>query len=56
MVQRNDCDYFKPSDVDQFYYKELKEAIENGVNVKAISVNWTDNGSCIFNGFIPVII
>jgi DNA-binding sugar fermentation-stimulating protein len=56
MIQRSDCDYFKPSDVDQFYQKELKEAIEDGVNVKAISVNWNDDGSCVFNGFIPVII
>tara|TARA_B100001175_G_C19489848_1_gene631992 strand:+ start:892 stop:1713 length:822 start_codon:yes stop_codon:yes gene_type:complete len=55
MVQRNDCDYFKPSDVDQFYSKELKDAIENGVNVKAISVTWSEDGSCIFNGFIPII-
>ena len=39
IVQRNDCDYFKPSDVDQFYSKELKDAIENGVNVKAYISN-----------------
>ena len=56
MIQRNDCDYFKPSDVDQFYSKELKQAVENGVNIKAISLEWNKNGTCTFNGFIPVII
>ena len=56
IVQRNDCDYFKPSDVDQFYKKELKEAIIDGVNVKAISVEWCNDGSCKFNNFLPVII
>lgn len=56
MIQRNDCDYFKPSDVDQFYSKELKQAVENGVNIKAISLEWNKNGTCTFKGFIPVII
>ena len=56
IVQRDDCDYFKPSDVDQFYSKELEIAIKEGVNVKAISVKWTDKGECYFNKIIPVII
>jgi len=56
IVQRDDCDYFKPSDVDQFYSKELQLAIDEGVNVKAISVKWTETGECYFNKFIPIII
>ena len=56
IVQRDDCDYFKPSDVDQFYSKELENTIKEGVNVKAISVKWTVQGECYFNKIIPVII
>ena len=26
IIQRDDCDYFKPSNVDQFYYAALKKA------------------------------
>ena len=56
IIQRDDCEYFKPSNVDQFYYSAIKKAINNGVNVKAIKVKWTPNGACIFCGFIPVIV
>ena len=56
IIQRNDCDYFKPSNVDQFYSKELKAASKNGVNIKAISLHWTSLGTCYFNKFIPVIL
>ena len=56
IVQRDDCDYFKPSEIDTFYYEALKKAIDNNVYVRAISVSWKNDGSCIFNKFIPVVI
>ena len=56
IVQRDDCDYFKPSNVDQFYYEALKKAKNNGVNIKAIKVEWTLDGNCLYKSFIDVII
>lgn len=56
IVQRDDCDYFKPSNKDKFYYKALQEAIDSNVNVKSISVSWNPDGSCYFNKFLPVIL
>lgn len=56
IVQRNDCDYFKPSDVDTFYYDAIKKAYKNGVSIKAIKVEWTNEGVCNYIGFIPVVL
>ena len=56
IIQRNDCDYFKPSDIDTFYYEALKKAISENVNVKAIKVKWCEDGSCLFDKFIPIVI
>tara|TARA_B100001094_G_scaffold185963_1_gene180150 strand:- start:1193 stop:2035 length:843 start_codon:yes stop_codon:yes gene_type:complete len=56
IVQRNDCDYFKPSRKDKFYYEAILKAQENGVNIKAISVVWNEDGSCYFDKFLPVVI
>ena len=56
IVQRNDCEYFKPSNKDRFYYKALQDAINSNVNVKSISVTWNSDGSCYFNKFLPIIL
>jgi sugar fermentation stimulation protein A len=56
VVQRNDCEYFKPSRKDKFYYDAIKKAQENGVNIKAVSVVWNAEGSCYFNKFLSVVI
>ena len=56
IVQRNDCMYFKPSNVDMFYYNALKKAHNNGVNIKAIKVQWTSDGDCLYKSFIDVVI
>lgn len=56
IVQRNDCEYFKPSNKDQFYYEALKQGHKNGVKLKAISLEWTKEGICKFNKFIPIVI
>jgi len=56
IVQREDCDYFKPSNVDQFYYTALQKAKNNGVNIIAIKVRWTNTGQCLYQNKIDVII
>lgn len=56
IIQRDDCDYFKPSNVDQFYYAALKKAKNNGVNIMAIKVSWTHKGQCLYKNKIDVII
>lgn len=56
IIQRNDCEYFKPSNIDQFYKKALEKAKKNGVNIKAISVDWSTKFECIFDKFIDVIV
>jgi len=55
IVQRDDCEYFKPSNKDQFYKECLKEH-KDYINIKSVSVKWTDKGICYFNKFLPVII
>jgi sugar fermentation stimulation protein A len=56
IIQRDDCDYFKPSNIDEFYYNALKKAHTNGVNIKAIKVMWSNEGICTYKGFVDVII
>ena len=56
IIQRDDCDYFKPSDIDTFYYDALIKALNEGVNVKAIRVKWLEDGSCLFDKFVPIVI
>lgn len=55
IVQRNDCEYFKPSNKDKFYYETLKNN-KDFVDINALSVNWNEDGTCTFNKHIPVII
>lgn len=55
IVQREDCEYFKPSRKDQFYFEALKKNREY-VDIKAVSVKWNKDGLCEFNKNLPVII
>ena len=55
LVQRNDCKYFTPSQLDPFYLEKCKEATHKGVIIKAISIRW-DNGKAYFNKFLDLII
>ena len=56
IIQRDDCDYFKPSNIDTFYYEALIKAINEKVNVRALCVEWTKEGICLFKKFVPVVI
>ena len=47
LIQRNDVVSFKPSSLDPIYQKAVYDAIEIGVKVLPICVNWIDN-KCYF--------
>ena len=54
LVNRGDCTAFKPNwQRDPIYSKKLVKAVDNGINVYALGVNWT-NTTCNFNGELDV--
>ena len=54
LVNRGDCIAFKPNwQRDPIYSKKLVKAVDNGINVYALGVNWT-NTTCNFNGELDV--
>lgn len=44
VIQRDDVDSFKPSDVDVFYKDAFKRAVEAGVEIITLVVKWNSNG------------
>ena len=42
---------FQPSNKDKFYYDALVNAVNNNVNIRAISVDWNPDGSCYFKTY-----
>jgi DNA-binding sugar fermentation-stimulating protein len=57
IIQRTDVKYFSPSLIDKTYYDKVYEAIDNGVKVIPLLVNWKDE-SVYFNkiaDFLPKI-
>jgi DNA-binding sugar fermentation-stimulating protein len=42
IIQRTDVKYFSPSLIDKTYYDKVYEAIDNGVKVIPLLVNWKD--------------
>ena len=54
LVNRGDCVAFKPNwQRDPIYSKKLVKAVNNGIDVYALGVNWT-NTTCIFNDELDV--
>ena len=54
LVNRGDCTAFKPNwQRDPIYSKKLVKAVNNGIDVYALGVNWT-NSTCIFNDELDV--
>ncbi len=47
LIQRNDVAFFKPSSLDPIYQKAVYDAVEVGVKVLPICVEWKDN-KCFF--------
>lgn len=48
VIQRNDVDRFQPSVIDMHYRRAFKNAIDNGVEIITLVVNWTVDGKCLF--------
>jgi DNA-binding sugar fermentation-stimulating protein len=49
VIPRIDITTFSPSIQDTFYYDAFKNAIENGVEVKTLTINWIDNNAFLYN-------
>jgi len=47
LIQRNDVNSFKPSSLDPIYEKAVYDAVESGVKILPICVNWIEN-KCYF--------
>jgi DNA-binding sugar fermentation-stimulating protein len=48
VIQRTDATQFKASDKDPEYKQALKDAIEAGVEVITLVVEWNKNGEAYF--------
>ena len=54
LVNRGDCTAFKPNwQRDPIYSRKLVKAVNNGIDIHALGVNWT-NTTCNFNGELDV--
>ena len=45
VIQREDVTSFQPSNIDPIYKTAVTEAYHDGVEIKAIQVNWKIDGS-----------
>jgi DNA-binding sugar fermentation-stimulating protein len=52
VIQRNDVDRFTPSVIDPIYREALKVAIDSGVEIIRMVVNWVRNGDSCEANFI----
>ena len=56
VIQRNDTNYFQPSNDDIIYKTALKKAYDNGVEIIPIVFGWDNNSNCYFmNKTLPVM-
>ena len=57
IIQRSDIHIFQTSHIDPIYREAVYSAWKNGVEIKAIQVQWTKEGSCIFlRNDIPIML
>lgn len=54
MVQRTDAKVFQPSNIDLTYKHAVIDAANHGVEVYAVQIQWTKEGSCVFHRLLPV--
>ena len=56
VIQRNDTNYFQPSNDDIIYKTALKKGYDNGVEIIPIAFEWDKNSNCYFvNKHIPIL-
>jgi DNA-binding sugar fermentation-stimulating protein len=48
VIQRTDVDRFQPSIIDPEYRSAFKEAMESGVEIITLVVQWTREGEAYF--------
>ena len=48
VIQRSDAKQFQTSNVDLIYKDAVKQAYQNGVEIKTIQVDWNKQGQCHF--------
>ena len=48
VIQRTDVNRFKPTDIDTEYKDAFKKAIDTGVEIITLVVNWNRDGECKF--------
>ena len=48
VIQRNDVDRFQPSIIDPEYREAVKDAIDAGVEIITMVVQWNRNGEAYF--------
>lgn len=48
VIQRNDSQYFRPSNDDPIYKEALKQAHDNGVEIIPIAFEWDHEGNCYY--------
>ena len=56
VIQRNDSDYFRPSNDDIIYKEALRKAYDNGVEIFPVSFEWDHDGNCYYiEKVIPIL-
>ena len=52
-----DVKHFQPSYVDHTYRNAVIRAAKNGVEIRAIQVEWSEDGKCSFvRDYLPVLL
>ena len=55
VVNRADCHQIRPChEACHIFAKELQNAHQNGVQIVAFRVSWTDDGKCYYDGIVPI--
>lgn len=56
VIQRQDVNRFQPSRLDPNYANKLFQAIQSGVELKAIQVKWVQNKAYLVTANLPIIL
>ena len=57
IIQRNDVKHFQTSNIDLIYKDAVYQASLNGVEIKTIQVEWTNQGQCYFiRNDLPIVL
>lgn len=56
VVQRTDVKYFQPSRLDKIYLEAVREAWNNGVEIKCLQVRWNKNICYYYSNSLPIML